>query len=218
MKKIISLLLIMFPLTAFASGGEHNPYIVKANINLEDTVSLQRGAQIFMNNCNGCHSLKYLRFSVVAEKLGISEELMQENLMFTTDKLGDQMITAMDQKDAKNWFGAAPPDLTTETRLRGPDWVYSYLTGFYPEAERPYGYNNHVLENASMPHVLAPMQAAMSEEEFEGAMLDLTNFLAFSAEPTLLRREELGKYVLIFLFLLLIPVYLMKQEYWKDVH
>ena len=143
---------------------------------------------------------------------------MQQNLMFTSDKIGDQVITSMDENDAKVWFGAAPPDLTNVARLRGSDWVYSYLIGFYADETRPFGYNNHVLENVGMPHVLSQVQASMSEEEFESAMLDLTNFLTFAAEPTTLRREELGKYVLLFLFILLIPVYLMKQEYWKDVH
>lgn len=218
MKKLIALFLTLFPVVAVAAGGGNNPYVVHADINLEDKVSLQKGAQIFMNNCSGCHSLQYLRFSVISEGLGIPEELMKENLMFTTDKLGEQVITSMDANDAKVWFGAAPPDLTNVSRLRGADWVYSYLISFYEDETRPYGYNNHVLENAGMPHVLSQMQATMSEEEFEASMLDVANFLAFAGEPTRLRSEELGVYVLMFLFILLIPTYLMKKEYWKDVH
>ena len=218
MKKLLVCFLLMLPTFVCAAGGGSNPHQVKANVNLQDKASLQRGAQLFMNNCSGCHSLKYLRYERISEDLGISESLMQDNLMFTGSKLGDQVVTAMDPADAKNWFGAAPPDLTLEARLRTPDWLYSYLIGFYPDESRPYGYNNHMLQNVGMPHVLASMQATMSEEEFHAAMLDMTNVLTYVAEPTQLHREQLGRYVLLFLAILLIPAYLMKREYWKDVH
>jgi ubiquinol-cytochrome c reductase cytochrome c1 subunit len=203
---------------AVAAGGGHNPYVVDAPINLKDKVSLQNGAKLFVNYCMGCHGLKYMRYERLAEDLGIPVELAQQYLNFTTDKPGDTMDNAMVEADAKKWFGAAPPDLTLEARLRSSDWLYSYLIGFYKDDTRPYGYNNHVFPSVGMPHVMADMEASMSKEEFQRSMADLTNFLTYTAEPVRLERERLGVWVLLFLFILFWPAYFMKKEYWKDVH
>ena len=123
-----------------------------------DKASMQRGAKIYMNYCYGCHSLKYARYNRVARDLGIPEDLFQENLMFGDQKMGDLMTIGMDQSEAKEWFGVAPPDLTLETSLRGTDWVYTYLISFYEDNSRPFGVNNKVYENVGMPHVLEGMQ------------------------------------------------------------
>jgi len=123
-----------------------------------DKSSLQRGAKIYMNYCYGCHSLKYARYNRVAKDLGIPEDLFQENLMFGDQKMGDLMTIGMDQSEAKEWFGVAPPDLTLETSLRGTNWVYTYLISFYEDEKRPFGVNNKVYENVGMPHVLRDMQ------------------------------------------------------------
>ncbi|MDX1693625.1 MAG: cytochrome c1 [Ketobacteraceae bacterium] len=215
---IIALVAIAIPTLGQAAGGGDNPYIVKAPINLEDTVSQQKGAQIFVNNCLGCHSAQYMRYSRVAEDLEIPEEIMLENLVFTTDKIGETMKTAMPADLGKKWFGTVPPDLTLEARLRGPDWLYSYLINFYEDESRPWGVNNHVFKDVGMPHVLENMQAELSEEEFKERMADLTNFMVYMAEPARSDRLYIGKIVLIFLFILLIPAYFLNREYWKDVH
>jgi ubiquinol-cytochrome c reductase cytochrome c1 subunit len=215
---IIALVGLVIPALGLAAGGGDNPYIVKAPINLHDKVSQQKGAQIFINNCLGCHSAQYMRYERVAEDLGIPKDIMMENLVFTTDKIGETMHSAMPKDLGKKWFGTVPPDLTLEARLRGPDWVYSYLTTFYPDESRPWGVNNHVFKDVGMPHVLEKMQAELSEDEFKERMADLTNFMVYMAEPARADRERIGKYVLIFLFILLIPVYFLNREYWKDVH
>lgn len=218
MKKIIALLLVLLPVISVAAGGGNNPYVVKAPINLQDKVSLQNGAQLFVNHCMGCHGMQYMRYSRLAQDLGIPVDLAQENFNFISDKSGDLMANSMDELEAKGWFGAAPPDLTNGARLRGSDWVYSYLINFYEDDSRPYGYNNHVFPMVGMPHVMEDLEKSVSEEEFKAAMADLTNFMTYAAEPVRLERERLGKYVLVFLFLLFIPAYFLKKEYWKDVH
>lgn len=216
MKKLVVLLLSCLPVLAFAAGGA-NEHVVSAPLNLQDKVSTQRGAQLFVNYCMGCHSLEYQRYGRLGEDLGIPDELVMQHLNFTTEQIGDQMKIAMRKDEAALWFGAAPPDLTLMSRLRTPDWLYSYLIGFYPDDSRPYGYNNRVFPAVGMPHVMADLQEELSEDEFKQAMLDLTHFLTYTAEPMQLERQRLGVYVLVFLFVLLIPAYLLKKEYWKDV-
>lgn len=218
MKKLAVILFSCLPLVAFAAGGGNNEYVVKAPVNLQDKVSLQNGAKLFVNYCMGCHSLQYMRYSRMAEDLEISEELVMANLNFATEKFGDQMENAMPKGPAKKWFGVAPPDLTMVTRLRDADWVYSYLINFYEDESRPFGYNNHVFPNVGMPHVMAGVEAELGEAEFKEAMGDITNFLTYTAEPMRPERERLGVYVLVFLGILLIPAYLLKKEYWKDIH
>ena len=130
----------------------------QANIDAGDKASLQRGVQIYMNNCLGCHSLKYARYKKVSEDLEIPLGMFQDNLIFGDQKMGDLITVGMDPKEAKEWFGNAPPDLTLEAGLRGPDWIYTYLTSFYIDESRPLGVNNKVYENVGMPHVLIDMQ------------------------------------------------------------
>ena len=130
----------------------------KAYVDASDKASLQRGAQIYMNYCLGCHSLKYARYKKVSEDLEIPLDMFQENLIFGDQKMGDLIQVGMDPKEAKEWFGNTPPDLTLEAGLRGPDWIYTYLKSFYLDEARPLGVNNKVYENVGMPHVLIDMQ------------------------------------------------------------
>ena len=130
----------------------------EAYINPKDKASLQRGAQVYMNYCLGCHSLKYARYKKVSEDLEIPLDMFQDNLIFGDQKMGDLIQIGMDPKEAKEWFGNAPPDLTLEAGLRGSDWIYTYLTSFYIDETRPLGVNNKVYENVGMPHVLIDMQ------------------------------------------------------------
>lgn len=217
MKKFI-VLLVALALPAFASAAGTELHLEPAPINLDDKVSLQRGAQLFVNNCLGCHSAKYVRYERMATDLGIPLNVALKNLAFTTDKIGDPMLSAMPKDAAKKWFGNPPPDLSLEARLRGADWVYAYLTGFYKDEKRPFGVNNHVFPDVGMPHVMSTMQASTTEEEFKSRMADITNYMVYMAEPIRAERERLGVWVLLFIVILGIPVYFLNREYWKDVH
>lgn len=215
MKKWAIVLLSLLPLLGFASEGTA---LMKAPINLQDRVSLQHGAKLFTNYCMGCHELKYLRYGRMGQDLGIKPELLQKNLIFTGARNGDPMLNGMHKEDAKIWFGNPPPDLTYAARHHSPDWIYSYLLSFYSDASRPFGDNNKVFPNVAMPDVLYNMRQNLSEDEFKQNVADITNFLTYAAEPIRQERERIGVYVLVFLLILLIPAYLMKREFWKDVH
>lgn len=188
-----------------------------APINPQDKVSLQNGAKLFISYCSGCHSAKYLRYERMANDLKIDPKLVQQYMMFTSDKIGDSIDSKVSKKDQAKWFGNAPPDLSLETRLRSPDWVYSYLLAFYPDDKRPWGVNNHVFKDVAMPHVLAPLEAELGPDDFKMAVGDLVNFMDYMSEPSRADRQSLGVWVLVFLGILLIPVWFLNKEYWKDV-
>lgn len=221
MKKLILFVLFsLIPLAAHASGGGACGELKEclyAPVNHQDKASLQNGAKLYISYCMGCHSAKFMRYERMAADLRIDPKLVQEYMNFTSDKVGDQLNPATDPKDQAKWFGAAPPDLTLETRLRSPDWVYSYLLNFYPDENRPYGVNNRVFKDVAMPHVLADLEQELKPEEFKQAVGDIVNFMAYMAEPNRAERERLGVFVLFFLALLMIPVWLLNKEYWKDV-
>ena len=157
MKKLIAIVFAIMPVFAFAAGGS-NVHLDDMRVDLEDKASLQRGAQVFANYCMGCHSTKFARYNRVAKDLGIPEDLMSENLIFAETKIGNLMEIAMRPEDSKKWFGATPPDLTLVGRVRGADWLYTYLRSFYADATRPYGVNNAVFKDVGMPHVLEGLQ------------------------------------------------------------
>lgn len=189
----------------------------KAPIDLTNKGSLQRGAAMFMNYCVGCHSAQYVRHSRIAQDLDIPPELVEKYLMVTSNQIGDHITAQIDPELQGAWFGAAPPDLSLETRLRGDDWVYTYLLTFYEDPSRPWGANNLVLANAAMPHVLHNLQKELGKDEYEARVGDLVNFMAWMAEPVRHERKVYGAFVLLFLLVLLIPVYLLNKEFWKDV-
>lgn len=155
MKKLIAFaVLALAPLTGFAAGGGANPFVVPSNVDVANDAAIQRGAKYFTNYCMGCHSAKYVRYQLM-KNVGLTEDQIKENLIFDGSKAGDLMTIAMTDRDAGEWFGAPAPDLTLESRLRkGPDWVYSYLKGFYTDPSRPMGVNNTVFPNVGMPNVL----------------------------------------------------------------
>ena len=200
-----------------AEGVEEHLSCSKAPIDFTNKGSLQNGAKMFMNYCAGCHSAQYVRHSRIAKDLEIPPELVEKYLMVTTDQIGDQINAEIDPEIQASWFGAAPPDLSLETRLRGDDWVYTYLLSFYEDPSRPWGANNLVLHNAAMPHVLHNLQENVSQEEFESEVGDLVNFMAWMGEPARHDRKIIGFFVILFLLVLLIPVYLLNKEFWKDV-
>lgn len=242
-KLIVALLLAALPLLTLASGGVH---LDDADIDVSDQASLQRGAKFFVNYCLSCHSARFQRYNRLAKDLGLTEDEVKENLMFTTDKLGDTMQIAMSPANAEAWFGTAPPDLSLIARARGVDYIYTYLRSFYVDEARPFGVNNVVFKDVGMPHVmwelqgmqkavfhevdgqqvvekLVPVEGAagkgkLSADEFDGAMRDLTAFLSYVAEPVQLERKRLGIWVLLFIAIFFVLAYLLKKEYWKDIH
>lgn len=150
--------LALSPLANAAGGGNKN--LDKVHIDMDDVASLQNGAKLFVNYCLSCHSAGYARYNRVASDLDIPLKRLKENLMFTTDKAGDLMKTSMSEKDAKKWFGATPPDLTLASRVRGPKWLYTYFRSFYRDENTPSGWNNLLIENVAMPHVMYELQGA----------------------------------------------------------
>lgn len=167
-RHLIAACALLMPMLSHAS--EEGPELDKAPINIQDTESIQRGARLFTNYCLSCHSAIGMRFNRL-EDVGLSEQQIKDNLMFTTDKIGNTMAIAMDKADAKKWFGAAPPDLSVIARSRGADWLYTYLRSFYRDPSRPTGWNNTVFDKVGMPHVLWQMQGEQElkvEKDKEG--------------------------------------------------
>lgn len=200
-----------------ASAGGAGVHLDHANTDINDQKSLQKGAKLFMNYCSSCHSIEFMRYNRIGKDLNISDADIAKNLMFNGEKTGDTIVSSMPEAGANEWFGTTPPDLSLTARARGVDWIYTYLRGFYQDDSRPYGVNNHVLENASMPDVLWQLKQDQSEEKFDQDIRDITNFLDYVAEPAKLVRVDIGIKVLGFLFILFIFTYLLKLEYWKDV-
>lgn len=251
MKRIaVNLLLPLLLAPLAAAMASETVKLDRAQIDSQNVISLQRGAQVFVNYCLGCHSTSYMRYSRLQD-LGLSEQQIRDNLIFTGAKVGALMKNAMDPNDAKEWFGAPPPDLTVVARSRsspagaGTDWLYTYLRSFYRDPSRPSGWNNVVFPNVGMPHALYQLQGeqvlttekvqgpgypievqklvldkpgTMTPLEYDGLVADLVNFLNFMAEPASHERKQIGIYVLLFLGLLFVLAYLLKKEYWKDVH
>lgn len=249
-KRIALIAAVLFPVTGFAAGGgAQGAYWEQPTINLDDKASLQRGAQLFVNYCMGCHTAKYHRWMHVADDLDIPEKVVEENLIWTTDdkglkdQVGSLMKNAMTEDYGSDAFGKAPPDVTLTARERGPGWVYNYLRTFYVDESSPTGVNNAVLAGASMPHVMWELQGfqrpvyaededgskhiesfelvqegSMSPKEFDRAINDLVNFMVYLGEPARMDRTTIGGWVLLFLVVLLGFAYVLKKEYWKDIH
>ncbi|SFV79397.1 ubiquinol cytochrome C oxidoreductase, cytochrome C1 subunit [hydrothermal vent metagenome] len=188
-----------------------------ANTDIRDQKSLQNGAKLFMNYCSGCHSIGFMRYNRIGKDLNISDADVEKNLMFNSKKIGDQIISSMPDEGAIKWFGVTPPDLSLVARSKGTDWIYTYLRSFYKEESRPFGVNNKILVNASMPDVLWELKQSKSADDFDQDVRDITNFLDYVGEPAKLVRVDLGYKVMGFLFILFILSYLLKKEYWKDV-
>ena len=259
MKKLFAALIFsVLPVAGFAAGP--SVPLDKVEIDLRDKAALQDGARTFVNYCMGCHEAKFQRYERVADDIGIPHDLMMENLVMTDAKIGDHMRIGMQADDAKSWFGAAPPDLTLVARVRGTDWLYTYLRTFYEDPTRPLGWNNKAFPNVGMPHVLAGLQGrpvigckqvqivtdgrkqfdpltgtaltheacdqltvlpdtgTLSEEQYDEKIKNLVTFMAYSANPVKLESQRIGTYVLLFLAFFFVFAYLLKREYWKDIH
>lgn len=225
-------------------GSEEAAVLDVAPINLKDQASLQRGAKTFVNYCMNCHNASFMRYSHLTE-IGLTEDQIKSNLMFGTDKIGDTMISVLDPKDAKEWFGGLPPDLTLVARVRGSDWLYTFLRSFHRDDAAPTGWNNTVFKNVGMPNVLHDLQGTqvltkvgekdehgqkvpvmklavdragtMNQMEYDLFVKDLVNYLTYMGEPARPARTQLGVIVLLFLVLAFFATLWLKNEYWKDV-
>ena len=231
---------LLVPLVAVAAEGgypldpsPHDP---------RDLVSVQNGARTFVNYCYGCHAAQHVRFQGLTA-IGLTETQIRDNLMFSGDKIGEPMKNAMNPKEAKQWFGVAPPDLSVIARSRGADWLYTYLRTFYRDPKAATGWNNAVFPNVGMPHALWMLQGerrleveepkeghgrvaykwseaskgSQSATEYDATVRDLVNFLVYIGEPHAASRKAIGVLTLFFLGVLFILAWLLKKEYWKDV-
>ncbi|MCA1779497.1 MAG: cytochrome c1 [Xanthomonadaceae bacterium] len=241
MRIFLTISMLWLAMPAWAAGGD-NEYIEQSGANVENLASLQRGAATFANYCNSCHSAQYMRYQRLAQDLELTEAQVEEFLIFGDRELTDYMKAAM-PGESKDWFGVVPPDLTLTARSRGGDWIYSFLKSFYMTEE---GWNNTVLENASMPHVLWELQGIqrpiletwtddsgeehtriaqfeldqpgkLNAREYERTIRDLTAFMIYLAEPAVLKRESLGIWVILFLVVFTFLAYLLYKDYWQDV-
>jgi ubiquinol-cytochrome c reductase cytochrome c1 subunit len=214
--------------------------LMASESSISDPASLQRGAQLFFNNCVGCHSLKYLRYSRLAADTGLTEQQVMTDLNFTGARFDDPVISRMPAELATHWFGKPPPDLSLEVSAKGSDWVYTFLNSYYLDPQVPLGWNNALMPHVSMPFPLWKLQGlqtavmkpgtdhvekltlaspgTLTPAQFEQASRDLTNCLEYVSEPAALQRRHYAVWVLLFLVLFTLLAFLLKQEYWKDVH
>ncbi len=227
------------------AAQEGGSALVHAGTDIRDVTSLQRGARHFMSYCSGCHSLKYLRYNRMAADLQLSDKELSD-LMLTSNNVFDGINSSM-PPDAAQWFGKQPPDLSLTARYRGVDYIYSFLKGFYVDPTRMWGVNNLYLPNAAMPDVLADKQGLQkpvfksesdpnggahmvlvgvepmspgteAAQEYDVMVRDIANFLDYASEPIKATRQFLGVFVMLFLLVGVVLTYLLKKEYWKDVH
>ena len=242
-KKIVLLAAWLLPAAALAAGGVP---LDDAGTDIHNDASLQRGARNFVNYCLGCHSAKYVRYNRLGADLGLSEQQLIYNLMFTGDRPHDTMRIGINADDAKRWFGVVPPDLSLIARSRGADYLYTFLRSFYADPAKATGVNNTVLPGTAMPHVLWELQGVqeavweghvdaagnaqrhfkefklatpgrLTPEEYDGFVRDTVSFLEYIAEPAQLQRRSLGFPVIAFLLFFTLLAWLLKKEYWKDV-
>jgi ubiquinol-cytochrome c reductase cytochrome c1 subunit len=242
--KLLVLAAALAPVAAFAAGGEL--HLDAANVDVGNKASLQRGAANFVNYCLGCHSAQYVRYNRMAADIGITEQQLIDNLMFTAESPHQTMRIGINAQDAKRWFGVVPPDLSLMARARGTDYIYTFLRSFYADPAKASGWNNTVLPGTAMPHVLWELQGVqeavwagepnaqgdvshefkefklatpgkMTAEEYDGFVRDTVAFLEYIGEPAQLKRRSLGFPVIAFLVFFTVLAYALKKEYWKDV-
>lgn len=235
--KRLLLALLVAPTIASAAGAAL--HLDRAPDVQGDKAALQNGARLFVNYCLNCHGASFVRYNRMTE-LGLTEEQIRDNLMFTADKVGEPMRVAARSTDQKQWFGAAPPDLSLVARARasgdgsGADWLYTYLRSFYRDPQRPTGWNNTIFPNVGMPHALWQLQGEqvldhesnhlqlatpgeLSTTDYDKQVADLVGFLVWAGEPAAGFRRTLGYGVLAFLLVLFAVSYALKKEFWKDV-
>jgi len=244
MKKILLSLLLSLGLTGMvqAAGGNEFPWD-KAPNRQGDMAALQNGAKLFVNYCLNCHSAAYMRYNRLQD-IGLTEQQIKDNLLFTTEKVGDTMKANIDPRQAKDWFGGNPPDLTVIARSRaghqgsGADYLYTYMRTFYRDETKATGWNNLAFPNVGMPHVMWELQGnrraifddhgqfksweqitpgQLTATEYDAAMADLVGYLQWMGEPAQGTRKTLGIFVILFLLGFMFIAYRLNQAYWKDI-
>lgn len=236
MKLTIALLILCMAPFGNTFAAESNVPLDRAPVDITDNASLQRGAESFVNYCLTCHGASYMRYNRHRD-IGLTNEEILDKLVFTGQKVGDLMQSAMRKKEGQEWFGVVPPDLSVIARSRGADWLYTYLRAFYRDDDTTTGWNNLVFDRVAMPHVMYQLQGEqrlvtkgdqkslvldkpgqMSGADFDKFAGDLVNYLVYLGEPHANARKELGIQVMIFLLGMLALSYALKKEYWKDIH
>ncbi len=164
MKKLLLSLILSLGFVTGAQAASEGIQWDRAPNHINDMASMQNGAKLFVNYCLNCHSAAYMRYNRLQD-IGLTEKQIKENLLFTTDKVGETMKAAIDPKQAKDWFGANPPDLTVIARSRadgskgsGADYLYTYLRSYYRDDTKATGWNNLAMPNVAMPHALWELQ------------------------------------------------------------
>lgn len=232
--KLFLFILCMAPVALFAAAP--GMPLDKAPVDTTDNAALQRGAIAFANYCLTCHGASFMRYNRHRD-IGLDEKAVLDQLVYTGQKAGDLMLTAMREKEGEEWFGVTPPDLSVIARSHGADWLYTYLRAFYRDDTTVTGWNNLVFDRAAMPHVLYKMQGeqslktqgetktlqldshgTMSPAEFDSYVADLVNYIVYLSEPSANERKRIGMFVMIFLFGMLGLTYALKREYWRDIH
>jgi ubiquinol-cytochrome c reductase cytochrome c1 subunit len=238
-RTLFGLIFLLFSIGSWAYEGAYP--MESADVDIDDLQSVRRGAGYFVDYCMGCHSIKHLRYSRIASDLKVSEEDLRRDIMAEGAKVHESLLSAMSSKDALEWFGVAPPDLSLIARSRGADWLYNYLKGFYADPAKATGVNNVMYEGVSMPNMFWELQGMqtpifekrggaevivglkqetpgkMTAQEFDQVMADVVNFLVYAAEPARYQRTSVGKYVVFALLILAWLFYRLKKEYWKDL-
>lgn len=227
MKKLI-LVLVMSFLSNIIYANPPAIDLEDLSFSASNKASVQRGAKFFAANCMSCHTLKYLRYNKLAQDNGILYSKMPINTKWPQD--------------------AIPPDLSLEADIHPPAWIYTYLHSFYVDTTSKTGYNNLLVTNSKMPDILAPYQGqqvlatdlkqsttlthefewydvltlqsqgSMTPADFDATVKDVVNFLMYAAEPYHMQQVKIGKWVIVYLLILFVFVYLLKREYWKDIH
>ncbi|NBW01232.1 MAG: cytochrome c1 [Betaproteobacteria bacterium] len=204
----------------FAAGGPVALDAIPAQ-KLSDKTAMQNGAKTFMSYCLGCHGLSAMRYSRLAD-IGMTEEQIKA-IMPPGAKPGDYIRTSLNRAEAKDWFGAAPPDLSVTARSRsshsgaGTDWIYTFLRTYYEDASRPTGWNNKTYVGVGMPHVLWEAQKSKSPAEFDSMVGDLAAFLNYVAEPAQFSRKTIGMVVMAFLAIFFVMAWRLNKVYWKNI-
>lgn len=228
LRLLLTLLLVVFSSPIIRAESSAGFALAEAPIDKSDMESIKRGAKFFASNCMACHTAVYLRYNKLAADAGVTYEKMPINVKSWPNNI-------------------RPPDLSLEAGIRGVDWIYTYLHVFYKDPSRPSGVNNLLVPGTAMPNILGPYQGdqvlvkkdqsvdalysstewydllnltaqgSMTPEQFDETMADVTNFLAYAAEPYRAEQHRLGWWVLGFLAILFFMMYFLKKEYWKDV-
>ncbi len=210
----ISLALIAVPTVQASSHS--GPELEIAGNNISNQASLRHGAELFGKKCMTCHSVKYMRYNRIAKDLGWTNEEVLKAMGKTKNRAVDTLKGGMSDSVAKMVFHTKIPDLSLMARLKGPDYIYSFLRGF--EVNKETGkMDNKFLPGTKMPNIMPRPKDEAGMAKYNEDTRDLVNFLEYVSEPSKLQRHALGWKVLLFLFIMFIFAYLLKREYWKDI-